>query len=83
MTQLEYSCLTTASPGYPNTTKTQDNDLKSNLEKMGNSKEEMNKYFKEIQANTIKLVKKINKSSSNLKMAIEALKENKLREWWR
>jgi hypothetical protein len=38
---------TTASPGYLNTTKTQENDLKSKLFKMIEAfKEEMNKSFK-------------------------------------
>jgi hypothetical protein len=34
MTPLEQSYPTTASPGFPNTTKEQENDLKSNLLKM-------------------------------------------------
>jgi hypothetical protein len=64
MTPLEYGYLTTASPSHPHTTETQDNDLKSNLKKMmENPKEEMNKSFKEIQKNTIKQVKEINKTA--------------------
>ena len=40
----------TLCPGYPNTAKTQENDLKSSLVKMIEAfKEEMNKAFKEIQ----------------------------------
>jgi hypothetical protein len=34
MTPLEHSYPTTTSAGYPNTTKAQENDLKSNLIKM-------------------------------------------------
>ena len=60
---------TTASPGYPN-------DLKSNLLKMIETfKEEMNKSLKEIQENTIKQVKKINKIAQDLKVEIEAIKK--------
>ena len=45
-----------ASPGYPNTHGTQENDLKSNLMKMIETfKEEMNKSLKEIQENMIKI----------------------------
>ena len=47
----------TASPRYPNTTKGQEIDLKSNLIKMIDAcKEEMNKFLEEIQENTIKQV---------------------------
>jgi hypothetical protein len=49
MTPSEYSYPTTASPGYPDTTETQENHLKSNLIKMIEAfKEEMNKSLKEI-----------------------------------
>ena len=45
----------TDNPGYPNTARAQENDLKSNLIKMIEAfKEEMNKSLKEIQENTIK-----------------------------
>jgi len=50
---------TAASPGYANTTKTQENDPKSNLIKMIEAfKEEMNKSLKETQKNTIKQIRK-------------------------
>ena len=53
----KHSYPTTASPGYPNKTKAQVNDLKSNHIKMIETfKEEMNKSLKEIQENTIKQV---------------------------
>jgi hypothetical protein len=49
MTASEHSCHTTASTGYPNTTKAQENDLKPNLiKKIQAFKEEMNTYLKEI-----------------------------------
>jgi len=55
MTPSEHKYPTIANPGYPNTTKEQGNDLKSNLVKMIEAfKEEMYKSFKEIQENTIK-----------------------------
>ena len=38
-------------------------------------KEEMNKFLKEIQENTIKQVNKINKTVQDLKMEIEAIKK--------
>ena len=44
MTPSEYSYPTTASPGYPNTTKTQEDDLKPNRIKMAEAfKGKMNK----------------------------------------
>ena len=69
-TPREYSYPTTASTGcYPNISKTQENGLKSNLIKMTEAfKEEMNKSLKEIQENTIKKVKEINKTVQDLKM---------------
>jgi hypothetical protein len=49
ITPLEHSYPSTASPEYPNTSKTQESDLKSNLVKMiEDFKEEMNKFHKEI-----------------------------------
>jgi hypothetical protein len=43
----KHSYPTTASPGYPNTTKTQENDLQSNLIQMIEAiKEEMYKSLK-------------------------------------
>ena len=76
-TPREYSYPTTASTGcYPNISKTQENGLKSNLIKMTEAfKEEMNKSLKEIQENTIKQVKEMNKTVQDLKMEIEAIKK--------
>ena len=55
MMPLEYSFPTKASSRYPNTTKAQENDHKSDHIKMLEVfKEETNKSIKEIQENTIK-----------------------------
>jgi hypothetical protein len=52
MTPSEYSYPTIASPGYPNTSESQGNDLKFSLIKMIEVfKEEMNKSLEEIQLN--------------------------------
>jgi hypothetical protein len=58
MTSSGYSYTTIASPGYHNTNKAQENDLKSNLIMMIESfREKMNKSLKGIQENIIKQVK--------------------------
>jgi hypothetical protein len=55
MRPSEHSEPTTASLGYPNTTKTEENDPKFNLiEMIDTFKGEMNKSLKEIQKNTTK-----------------------------
>lgn len=60
-----------ANPGYPNTTKEQGNDLKSNLVKMIEAfKEEMYKSFKEIQENTIKKKVEVFKEERNKSLKI-------------
>ena len=65
----------TASPGYPNTHEKQDNDLKSHLMKMIEAfKKNINNSLKEIQENTIKQVKELNKMVQELKMEIEIIK---------
>jgi hypothetical protein len=80
MESSELSYPDTAIPGYPNIAKTQD-DLKSNLIKMIEAfKEEMNKFSKEVQENTIKHVKELNKTVQDLKMELEAKRKYKLRE---
>jgi hypothetical protein len=49
MTPPEHSYHSTVSPGYPNTTKAQEKDLKYNLIKMIKTfKEEIDNSFKEI-----------------------------------
>lgn len=63
------SSPTIASPEYYNTAKAQENNPKSNLVKIIEAfKEEINKSFKEIQKNTYKQVKKMNKTVQDLKM---------------
>jgi hypothetical protein len=52
---------------YVNIAKAQQDDLKSNFIKMiVNFKKEMNKFLKEIRENTIKQVKKMNKTVQDL-----------------
>ena len=66
MTPSEHSYPTTACPGYSNTTKTQENDLKSNLIKMIKAfKEEINKSLKEIWENKIKQINIVFKEETN------------------
>jgi hypothetical protein len=76
MTPSEHSYPTTASPGYPNTTGAQENDLKSNLIKMTEAfKEMMNKSLKALKENAIKQVKEINKTAQDLNVETEAIKK--------
>jgi hypothetical protein len=73
MAPLEPSYLTIISPGYPNIAETQD-DLKPNIIKMIEAfKGEMNKSLKEIQENTFKQVKDMNKTVQDLKIQIDAI----------
>jgi hypothetical protein len=75
----EPSYPTTASSPCSNTTEAQEKNFKSSLIKMvGFFKEEMNKSFKEIQENTVKQVKEVNKTVQDLKMKIIANKEMKI-----
>lgn len=56
------------------TKKVQENDLKSNFIKMIKAfKEETDKPLKELQANTIKLVKERNKTVQDLNVEIKAI----------
>lgn len=72
MAPSEHSYLTTATPGYPNTTQAQENDLKSNLIMIIDTfKEEINKSFKEIQQSTIMQVKEMKDTIQDLKMEIK------------
>jgi hypothetical protein len=76
MAPSEPSFPTARSPAYPNTLVEQDYNLKLLLIKMREAfKEEMNKSLKEVQENTIKQVKEINKTIQDLKMEIEAIKK--------
>jgi hypothetical protein len=75
MAPSEPSYPASANPGYPNTTKAQD-DLKCNLiKRIKTFKLVINKSFKEIQGNTIKQVKEMNKTLQELKIEIEAIKK--------
>jgi hypothetical protein len=63
MTPSDLSYPTTASPGYSNTMKAQENNLKFNHIKMIEGfKEEINKALKEIQKSTIKQMQEILKN---------------------
>ena len=71
-------------PSYPtipssecsNSAEAQENDLKSNLRKViCTFKEEINKSLKEIQENTCKQMKEINKTVQDLKMKIKVIKK--------
>jgi hypothetical protein len=74
------SYLTTASAGYLNTAKAQKDDCKPSLVRIIEAfKEEMNKFLKEIQGNTIK--QEMNKTIQD--MEVEQQRKHKLRESWR
>ena len=63
MTRWEHNYPITTSPEYPNTTEPQESDLKYNLIKMIEAfKKEANKCLVEIQENTMKQIKEINKT---------------------
>ena len=63
MITLDPSNNARASPGHPNTGETQEDDLKPRLMKIREAfEEETNKSLKEIQENTIKQVKEMNKT---------------------
>jgi hypothetical protein len=73
MTCPKHSYPTTASPGYPNTTKTQENNLKFNLKMMIEVfKEEMNKSYK-----------KYRKIQSNRKSSLEMTLVNTIKTYRR
>ena len=66
LTTSEHSYPTTASPGYSNKTKTQENSLKYKPVKMDESyTEEMNKSLKEKQENAIKQIEVFKKERDN------------------
>ena len=71
MASPETSYPATASPGYPNIAKVQD-DLKSNLIKMIEAYRE--EIYKSLKENTIKPVKEMNKTVQDLRMGLEAIK---------
>jgi esterase/lipase len=71
---------TIASPGYTITPEKQDMDLKSLLMMMKNInnslKEENQKSLKELQENTSKQVKELNKTIQDLKVEVETIKKS-------
>ena len=72
----EPSSPTTASPEYTNTPENQESVLKSYLMKIIESfKEDINNSLKEIQENTGKQVKELNKVIQHLKVEAETIKK--------
>jgi SMC interacting uncharacterized protein involved in chromosome segregation len=73
-TSSEHSTPTTANPGYPNTPKKQDSDIKSNLMMLvEDCKKEIKNEFKEIQENTVKLVESLKEEAQK---SLKELQEN-------
>ena len=68
---------TTASPGYPNTPIKQDSDLNSPFMKIiEDFKKDINNSLKEIQENTSKQGKELNKTTQDLKMEVGTIKKS-------
>ena len=68
---------TIASPGYTITLEKQDSDLKSLLMMMTeNFKKSISNFLKEIQENSSKPVKELNKTIQDLKMELETIKKS-------
>lgn len=68
MTPIKHSYPTTVNPGYPKTTKIQENNFNSNLTKMIEAfEEEMNRSLKEIQENSIKKIDFFNEETNPLR----------------
>ena len=79
MASSEPSSLTTASLGYNNTSENQEADLKSYLKRTIESfKDDINNSLKEIQKNTIKQVKELNKVFQDLKVEVETIKKKQM-----
>ena len=75
-TSSEPSSPTTASPEHKSTPEHQEADLKSYLMKIIESfMEDINNSLKEIQKNTGKQVKELNKSIQDLKVQVEPIKK--------
>ena len=78
-TSSEPSSPTTASPEYTNTPENQESVLKSYLMKIIESfKEDINNSLKEIQENTGKQVKELNKVIQDLKVEVETIKKTQM-----
>lgn len=81
MRPSEHSEPTTASLGYPNTTKTEENDPKFNLiEMIDTFKGEMNKSLKEIQKNTTKQLKAFKEKTNKLLKEIQETTIEQMKE---
>ena len=81
MTPSEHSYPFTSSPGYPNTTKAQENGLKVNLIKIIEAfKEEMNKSLKEIKENIIQQVEVFKKETNKFFKNIQGNKIKQVKE---
>jgi chromosome segregation ATPase len=77
LASLEPNSPTIASPGYTITPEKQDMDLKSLLMMMmENYKKDINNSLKEIQQNTSKQVKELDKTIQDLKMEVETIKKS-------
>jgi hypothetical protein len=75
----EPSSPTRASPEYTNTSENQEADLKSYLKKIMESfKENINNSLKEIQKNTGKQKKELNKEIQNLTVEVETIKKSQM-----
>jgi septal ring factor EnvC (AmiA/AmiB activator) len=77
LTSSEPNSPTVTSPGYTITSEKQDSDLKSVLTRMiEDFKKNINNSLKELQENTIKQAKEMNKTIKDLKMEIETIKKS-------
>ena len=75
----EPSSPTTASPEYNNTPQNQEADLKSYLTKIIEYfKEDINNSLREIEENTSKQVKELNKVIHDLKVEVETIKKTQM-----
>ena len=75
----EPSTPTSASPGYHNTPEKLDPDLKAYIMMMVEDiKKDFNNSLKEIQENTVKQVKELNKVIQNLKVGVETIKKTQM-----
>jgi hypothetical protein len=76
---LETSTSTSASPGYPNTPKKLDSDLKAYLMMMvENIKKDFNNSLKEIQENTAKELQVLKEKQENTTKQVEVIKKNRM-----
>lgn len=73
------SCLAIASPGCLNPAKAQGDDFKNDAIKIPEAfKDEINKFLKEMQENTSKYAREVNKMVQELKIEIETVNKTKI-----